>query len=689
MDNYNLNKKSETIVALAGNPNVGKSTVFNAMTGLNQHTGNWPGKTVSNASGEYTYKNRKFTIVDLPGTYSLMSDNAEEEITRDYICFENPDVVLVVVDATCLERNLLLVLQVLEITNRVVVCVNLLDEAKKKGIFIDLDELSLQLGIPVIGACARSNIGIKELEEAIYNVSNGITRTFSVKLPYDEKIENAIEKINLPDYRWLSLKCLENDKKTIDKIKVSSVYDINLDKYIIAGLDIKNELNLTDEEMRDSIIASIVSKSESIYHLCVNTKNENYNERDRKIDKLLTSKLTGIPVMILLMGIIFWITITGANYPSQWLSALFEYIGEHLTAFLQNINTPDFITGPIIDGVYKTVTWVVSVMLPPMAIFFPLFTLLEDSGYLPRIAFNMDSFFRRADAHGKQALTTLMGFGCNACGVTGCRIINSPRERLIAIITNNFVPCNGRFPTLISIITMFFVGTSVAWYNSLMSAGLLVLIILIGIAMTLIVSKTLSHTLLKGVPSNFTLELPSYRRPQFGKVIVRSICDRTLFVLGRAVAVAAPAGLIIWILANVDVNGVSLLNHFTQFLDPFAYHIGLDGVILAAFIIGIPANEIVLPIALMAYLSNNVMVDAGNLLEMHQLLVANGWTYITAICVTLFSVMHFPCSTTLITIYKETKSLKWTVLSFVIPTLTGLIICSLTFYLSQFVNLIF
>ena len=402
-----------------------------------------------------------------------------------------------------------------------------------------------------------------------------------------------------------------------------------------------------------------------------------YNARDRKLDRILTSKRTGFPIMLALLLVVFWLTITGANYPSQWLADGLFWVQDRLTDFFTWMHAPAWLHGALVLGVYRVLAWVVSVMLPPMAIFFPLFTLLEDFGYLPRIAFNLDKYFKKACACGKQALTMCMGFGCNAAGVVGCRIIDSPRERLIATITNNFVPCNGRFPTLIAIITMFFVGTAGGFASSFLSALGLTLVILLGVGMTLLVSRLLSKTILKGVPSSFTLELPPYRTPQVGKVIVRSIFDRTLFVLGRAAAVAAPAGLILWLMANVTVGDMSLLAHCSQFLDPFGRLLGLDGTILMAFILGFPANEIVIPIVIMAYMAKGSLTDMSNLNELHTLLTNNGWTWLTAVCTMLFSLMHWPCSTTCMTIHKETQSLKWTAVSFAVPTVIGMLVCLL------------
>lgn len=678
---------TEKIIALAGNPNVGKSTLFNSLTGLKQHTGNWTGKTVSSAFGKYTYSNDRYTVADLPGTYSLLVSSKEEAQARNFLLENRPDAVVVVVDATCLERNLNLVLQILEITDKVVVCVNLLDEAAKKKIEVNIKQLSQCLGVPVVGMCAKSGKGIKQLKEAVANIIQSKTEISPVKIEYSREIEHSISKL-LPIFdsldissklkRCYALRLLENDDYIKSKLT-------NHSTELSAVL---TELTQTDnkESIHDSIVNAIMKKCEYIFKKAVTLHNPSYNMRDRKIDKILTSRLTGIPIMLLLLALIFWITIVGANYPSQWLSRLFDWLSGVITGALEYINTPPVIVSLLMDGIYKTTAWVVAVMLPPMAIFFPLFTLLEDLGYLPRIAFNMDSMFKGAGCHGKQCLTMCMGIGCNACGVTGCRIIDSPRERLIAIITNSFMPCNGRFPAIIAIITVFFAGTAAAPLNSLLTALILMLVILLGVFATMGVSKLLSLTLLKGEASSFTLELPPYRSPQIGKIIVRSILDRTLFVLGRAVVVAAPAGLIIWLLANIEVGNTSLISYATNFLDPFARILGMDGIILAAFILGFPANEIVIPIMIMLYTNTGVLTDADSLSQMLSLFTANGWTVTTALCVIVFYLMHFPCSTTCISIYKETKSLKWTLVSFFTPLLCGFLLC---FIISTVSNIFF
>ena len=597
------------IIALAGNPNVGKSTLFNALTGLRQHTGNWPGKTVAVAQGEYTHHGRRFLLVDLPGTYSLNAHSAEEEIARDFLVGGQADATVVVCDATCLERSLMFALQVMEQVERVVLCVNLMDEAHSHGIRVDLACLARQLQVPVVGTCAGRGEGLEELME-------------------------EVEYLSHPN----STHTNKQEERTADQRAA----------------------------LAERCVAMAVSK-----------EREDPLAGQRRLDRMLTARRTGIPIMLGMLGVVLWITIEGANVPSQLLSDGLFAFGEVLRGTLTEVGAPLAMTGLLIDGIYRVLAWVVGVMLPPMAIFFPLFTLLEDLGYLPRVAFMLDHAFCKAGACGKQSLTMCQGLGCNACGVTGCRIIDSPRERLIAIVTNSLVPCNGRFPTLIALITIFFVGGGTGVLSSLGAAVMLLGVLVLGVGATLGVSRVLSSTVLRGMPSSFALELPPYRRPRVGQVVVRSVLDRTLFVLGRAVLVAAPAGLVIWLCANVQVGNASILSHVTALLDPLGRLLGMDGVILMAFVLGWPANEIVMPIILMAYLSQGTLVEMGDLNGVGELLRQQGWTPITAICTMLFSLFHWPCSTTCLTIAKETGSVKWTALAIAVPTLVGVVLCSL------------
>ena len=696
------NNPKEYTVALAGNPNVGKSTIFNSLTGMHQHTGNWPGKTVENATGKFKINNQDFILVDIPGTYSIMSNSEEEEIARNYICFGNPDATIVVLDATSLERNLNLLFQIMEITNNIIVCVNLLDEAKKKNININLKKLEELLGIPVIGTIAHKKKTLRELKNIIYKVGTGKIKPKPKRVEYNEELEKYINEISqeikkekeleednsmdtytiIPDYlyKWISIKLIDGEEKILTSIKKN--LNLNLE-----SKNIQNKLEeIRNKYTNKNLISTIINKCEEASKQVCTYEEEESNKRDRKIDKILTSKKFGIPIMILFLSLIFWITIVGANYPSQILSEFFGWIQGKLIIFADFINCPEWLSNMLIFGAYQTLTWVIAVMLPPMAIFFPLFTFLEDLGYLPRIAFNMDKLFKKACCSGKQMITMCMGFGCNACGVTGCRIIDSPRERLIAILTNNFVPCNGRFPFLITIATIFIAGTMQGLGASIIATIAVIFVILLGIILTLVISKILSKTILKGIPSSFILELPPYRKPQIGKILVRSIFDRTLFVLARAISVALPAGIVIWLFANIGIGGENLLTIIANFLNPFAQIMGLDGYILLAFILGIPANEIVLPIILMCYLGGNSLVNIEETQAIGNILIQNGWTILTAINVMIFTILHFPCATTLLTIKKETGSLKWTIISFLIPTVCGIVICIIT---TAIYNLIF
>lgn len=682
-DNFNIEKKdSEFIIALAGNPNTGKSTVFNSLTGLHQHTGNWPGKTVVNARGEFSYKDKSYVLVDLPGIYSLFATSVEEVVARDYLCFGNPEAVIVVTDATALERNLNLVFQVMELTSKVILCVNLIDEAAKKKITVDGEKLSKELGIPVVLTAARNNVGMEDLKDKLSGLIDGKISSYPNNTVYSEEIEEYLRKVDEViretmdevNPRWYALRMLDGDESLYDSMKKYLV-----DKDIESIKDkINNIINNFDKNyIRDEICQVNFKRAEEIKEKVVKQE-KTHKLKEKDIDDILTSKRYGLPIMILLLAAVLWITVTGANYPSQLMARFLFGIEAKLTQLFNSLNAPAWLHGIVVLGLYRTLAWVVSVMLPPMAIFFPIFTLLEDLGYLPRVAFNMDHYFKKACAHGKQCLSMCMGLGCNAAGVVGCRIIDSPRERLIAILTNNFVPCNGRFPTLIAIASVFFVVKSRDSLSGILPALTVTAMVILGILVTLGVSFLLSKTILKGIPSSFTLELPPYRKPQVGRILYTSLIDRTVFVLTRAVLVAAPAGAITWILGNIYIGDYSIITWAANFLEPFARALGLDGYILMAFILGFPANEIVLPILLMSYLSTGHMIEFESIDNLRQILLEHGWTYLTALNVMLFSLLHWPCGTTLWTIKKETGSMKWTIIGAVIPTIIAIMVCFLT-----------
>lgn len=673
-------------VALAGNPNTGKSTVFNALTGLRQHTGNWPGKTVARATGTFVHDGARYRVVDLPGTYSLVAGSVDEEVARDYLLFDRPDVTVIVVDATRLERNLHLALQVLEITTRVVVCVNLLDEAARHGISIDLGALGQLLGVPIVGAAARSGRGMDELRAAIERVARSPqARPSGRTVPHAPPIEAAIAALvpaieaahrGEASARWIALRLLHADERV-----EAALADVPA--VIEAATAERRRLGA---KLHDRLAEGFYAEAGRIAARVVRAKRAEGALLDQRLDRILTSRALGFPIMLALLAVVFWLTIAGANVPSAMLaSLLIDTLHPALRSGLLGLAVPAWLVGFLVDGVYLATAWVVSVMLPPMAIFFPLFTVLEDLGYLPRVAFNLDRVFKACGAHGKQALTMCMGFGCNAAGVVATRIIDSPRERLVAILTNNFSLCNGRWPTQILIASVFVAAAAPPAWRGTVATLAVVAVALAGIATMFGASWLLSRTLLRGEASTFSLELPPYRPPRLLQTLYTSLVDRTLIVLWRAVLFAAPAGAVIWLVANVQIGGTSLAQHVVRGLDPLGVLLGLNGVILLAYIVAIPANEIVIPTVLMLTVhttatlagrgaGEGVMFDADPA-AVRTLLQAGGWTMLTGVNLMLFSLLHNPCSTTIYTIYKETGSWRWTAVATALPVVLGVVTC--------------
>lgn len=715
----------DVLVALAGNPNTGKSTLFNRLTGLRQHVGNWPGKTVTRAEGRFKFNGKVYRLVDLPGTYSLLTASVEEEVARDFLLFGNPDVVIVVMDATALERNLNLVLQILQVTPRVVVALNLMDEARRKGIHVDHRQLARELGVPVVPIVARTGEGIGYLMQAVEDVALGRLRTQPRRLPLEPELQAAVDRL-APKIReifpevasiaeWIALRLLDGDPTLEEAIRTGTLADHIrrtegparepvMGPQVLAALgespqagkpngaaraealpdfsqgvvlleEVRSLAAALAETFRDRLVQSLYAEAARITQAVVRTEGSRVQTWEERIDRIVTHPIWGLPFMLGLLALVFWITIVGANFPSELLARALFAIEDAGVALFQMLGLPVWLTGFLWNGVYRGLAWVVSVMLPPMAIFFPLFTILEDLGYLPRVAFNLDWLFKRVGAHGKQALTMAMGFGCNAAGVVAARIIESPRERLIAILTNNFVPCNGRWPTLIMLGTVFVAAAFPPGLAAFLAAGSVLFAVLVGIAFTFLASWLLSRTLLRGEASAFTLELPPYRRPDIKRILYTSFIDRTLIVLQRAVLMAAPAGGLIWIFGNVHLGNLSLAQHLAAFLDPLGRLMGLDGVILLAYIIAIPANEIVVPTMIMVYSGAGALMELDSLQALRDLFIGQaGWTLLTAVNLMLFAVLHNPCSTTILTIWKETGSKKWAAVGALLPLGIGFVV---------------
>lgn len=662
-------KREKLRFILTGVPNVGKSTLFNTLTGLHVHTGNWSGKTVETAVGEFRRGGYDYTVEDLPGTYSLTPRSEEERIAMHALLFTPCDACVIVCDESRFFSNLNFILQVTDSVRGAVICLNFCESAERAGTAIDAEALSDILNVEVVRVNAKKKSTLDALLESVRRAAN--SKRCGAACRYDEAIEKSIEKIvsagekvnTLPVFtRAVAVRALMGDSSLAEEICVRSSAGESEKRSFLSAVEQECKEMFTSgrtaEYVCEKTADSVSLTAERLYsRICAKSEP---TRRAARADRILTGKFLAYPAMLLLLGAVLFITVRLAEYPSLALERMLSALNSYIRAGLEHVGAPPWFVGVLCDGALGTLFTVTAVMLPPMAFFFPFFTLLEDSGYLPRVAYNLDRPFAACGACGKQALTMCMGLGCNAVGVTGARIIDTRRERLLAIVTNSLVPCNGRFPMLVVIISAFFAGSGIA------AAGILLLFVIGSFAVTLAVTFLLSHTLLRGEKSFFTIELPPYRKPDFVHVAVRSLYDRTLKVLGRAAAVAAPAGAVIWCLSHIECGGASLTEHAVSFMDHVGAPMGLDGVMLTAFIFGVPANETVLPIALSLY---GTVGGAGEILR------AGGWGATRAVCAAIFTLFHWPCSTTVITVKKETDSVLWTAAAVAIPTAVGILLC--------------
>lgn len=635
----------EKKIILVGNPNVGKSSLFNAFTSLNEHTGNWTGKTVEQAMGSFEYGEVKYTLVDLPGTYSLFYESEEEKVTRDYIVKGKYDATILVADASSLERSMELLLEVLDVTKEVILVLNLWDEVKKRKLSIDVEKLQEIFQIPVIPFSVKEGLGFARLKDCMRSVCPS-----SYQVKHSLKIASYLQHRMKKNYL--------NAFLSLEELAYHPLYSSFISKM--------------------DIIASYHREAEDICSKVIDRREEKESRIDFILNCLFANPFSAVFVLFLFLFIILFLTISFSNLPSDMLFQFFSFLEKPLYSFLSFL--PSSLVDFLVLGGYRTLYFVISVMMPPMMIFFPLFSLLEEIGFLPRIAFQLDKPFCKCGSSGKQCLTMCMGLGCNAVGVTGARIMETKKMKVLSILTNSLMPCNGRFPMILTMISLFLVKKS-GLQGNVLSAVILTLVLCFALIISLLATKFLNHFILKGEEPIFIFELPHFRIPKITKTIILSWKEKAFHILKRAMVVAFPAGLVFYLFTHVYIGDSSLFQASIHFLNPVGHFLGIDGAIILAFLFGFPANEIVLPILFLAYSGGNVLEEIASLEELRMMLIQHGWSLVTVLCFLALSICHFPCATTMLTIKKETQSFFYTLIAFVLPSLIGIVLC---FIISMF-----
>jgi ferrous iron transport protein B len=688
-----MNEK-RIVVGMAGNPNVGKSAIFNALTGSRQHVGNWPGKTIERAEGVFHHGDWEIHLVDLPGTYSLAAQSPEEIISRDYILSGEPDLVVNVVDATSLERNLNLTLQILELTDQVVVALNLMDEVRRQGWEIDVGALEAALGVPVVPTVATEGEGLPQLAAALREVAEGRRQLHPASVDYGLTVEGHAQSLEADldslgvdgRRRWVALRLLEDDPEIVEAFKEGNLSDCCLreDAPSVSSEALQAVLRraarlreATHPDARVEIVRRRYEFAHDVVHGAVRRLRPVEESLTERVDRIVTHRLWSWPIMLAILVAVLWVTIQGANVPSSWLEGAFGWLAQVTRGLLLGINAPWWVVGSLVDGLIVGTGTVIAVMLPPMVIFFTAFNLLEDIGFIPRVAFNLDRLMRAVGSQGKHTLVAMMSFGCNVTGVLTSRIIENAKDRIVAIITSPLILCNGRFGAGLALIILFF-------GNRALPVTLIYLAISVG-AM-LLATWVLNQLLFQQEPGGFVMELPPYRRPKWGQVIWRTLIHQVGHTMGRAVMIAAPATLLIWLLGNLPPGAPferTAIGWLVRTLAPLGRPFGLTGEMLTALLFTLPAKEIVVPSLAMTYGLQATLVDSEAILDY----LAQTWTPLVAFSFLTFFMLYLPCLVTVWATWKETRSLKWMLMSLLVPLVTASLVTFLVYQGGLFLGL--